>query len=40
MTMINDSLFCDIELVQDSIAESDAETIQEAVKFLTDKKYK
>ena len=40
MTVINDSLFCDIERVQDSIAENDAETIEEAVKFLTDKKYK
>ena len=35
-----DGLFCDIELVRESIAESDTETIQEAAKFLTDKQYK
>ena len=35
-----DGLFCDIELVGESIAESDTETIQEAAKFLTDKQYK
>ena len=35
-----DGLFCDIELVRVSIAESDAETIQEAAKFLTDKQHK
>ena len=33
-------LFCDIELVGESIAESDTETIQEVAKFLTDKQYK
>ena len=32
----SDSLFCDIELVRESRAENDAETIQEASKFLTD----
>ena len=36
----SDGLFCDIELVRESIAESDAETIQETAKLLTDKQYK
>ena len=41
-TDLNDSngLFCNIELVRESIAESDTETIQEAAKSLTDKQYK
>ena len=41
-TDLNDSdgLFCDIELVRESISESDTETIQEAAKFLTGKHYK
>ena len=41
-TNLNDSdgLFCDIELVRESITESDTETIQEAAKFLTGKLYK
>ena len=41
-TDLNDSdgPFCDIESVRESIAESHAETIQEAAKFLTDKQYK
>ena len=36
----SDAFFCGIELVRESIAESDAGTIQEAAKFLTDKQYK
>ena len=36
----NDGLFCDIKLVWESITESYAGTIQEAVKFVTDKQYK
>ena len=41
-TDLNDSdgLFCYIELVRESITESDAETIQEIAKFLTNKQYK
>ena len=36
----SDAFFCGIELVRESIAESDAGPIQEAAKFLTDKQYK
>ena len=32
----SDSVFCDIKLVQKSIAEKDTETIREAAKCLTD----
>ena len=34
-TWDSDGLFFDIELVRESISESDAETIQESAKFLT-----
>ena len=41
-TDLNDSngLFCDTELVRESATENDAETIQDAAKFITDKQYK
>ena len=36
----SDAFFCGIELVRETITESDAGTIQEAAKFLTDKQCK